>query len=181
MYGSSSGSDSSFFPSHNSLLCTGLWYYCAEGRDRRAWKRGYPRNEFICHDSPTYIRVSPENQSAVSKCNKAERGRGGRNPDRTRAIQGSISEDTLRRRVEDVGPETMQCTWNNVFYSSMRLLSFERKEGRRKMRESVKASFLSDSPGLTWALMQMDRKYSIIREMHLHKKKNLVNKRLCMP
>lgn len=49
------------------------------------------------------------------------------------------------------------------------------------MRESVKASFLSDSPGLTWALMQMDRKYSIIREMHLHKKKNLVNKRLCMP
>lgn len=36
----------------------------------------------------TYIRVSPENQGAVSKCNNAETGRGGRNLGRMHVERG---------------------------------------------------------------------------------------------
>lgn len=85
----------------------------------------------------TYIHVSPENQGAVSKCNNAETGRGGRNLGRMHVNAGYITEYRRKRRVhfasviEDVGRETMQRTWNNVFYSRMHLLSLERKPGRK--------------------------------------------------
>jgi len=65
-------------------------------------------------------RIYVHHQGTVSKCNKAEMERGGCNLDctrKTRTIQEeSISEDTLRRCVEDVGRQTIRCTWNNVCF-----------------------------------------------------------------
>lgn len=50
--------------------------------------------------------------------------------------------------IEDVGRETMQRTWNNVFYSRMRLLSLDRKEGKKMGKLLKKPVFCSILPGL---------------------------------
>jgi len=97
---------------------------------------GEPENEGIPGTNSFVTirrRIYAYYQGTVSKCNKAETERGGCNLDRTRKTrtiqEGSISEDTLRRRVEDVG-ETMQCTWNNVCFI-LRCVYYLSKEKRR--------------------------------------------------
>lgn len=97
-------------------------------------------------------------------------GRGGCNIGRTRGtwtiqIGESISEDTLRpRSVEDVGRETIRRTWDNVFYSPMRLLSFffffpkeEKADGKRGNSKWLVLTRFS-----RWALIQMDRNHGVV-------------------
>lgn len=72
-----------------------------------------------------YIRVSLENQSAISKRNKAEAGEGrnlGHVEHAGPCNEGIVESEDTFCRVEDVGRETMHCLEQCVLFSDASII-----------------------------------------------------------
>jgi len=73
-----------------------------------------------------YIRVSPENQGAVLKRNKAEAGGEGCNLGHVEHAgpynEGTVESENTLCRVEDVGRETMHCLEQCVLFSDASII-----------------------------------------------------------